>query len=98
MSRRQPMEPVEGLKKPTLPPPMARPRTLRPVPPPSQETTEAPVAESVDTTGDAVLASATEPEVPSTAGETAQPKPARSRKPRGEQATTPAALARTRTR
>lgn len=91
MSRRQPMEPVEGLKKPVLPGPSPRPRTLTPVPPPTTE----PAAEPAETPADEgaegpVLAPVTEKsERP--VGETAKPKPARSRKARAEK---PAALAR----
>lgn len=91
-SRRQPMEPVEGLKKPTLPGPKPRPRTLTPVPPPSTE----PVAEQTETSVEdgsegALLATVTETEKPDRpAGETAKPKPARSKKPRAEKASPPA--------
>ena len=85
MSRRQPMEPVEGLKKPTLPPPSARPRTLTPVPPPSVD--DEP---STPSAGSVALAPAV-PETPAPpAGETAKPKPARSKKPRADKTTAPA--------
>lgn len=41
MTRREPMSPIAGLKKPTdLPPPSARPRTLAPVPTPSPDPVE----------------------------------------------------------
>lgn len=40
MSRREPMTPIDGLKKPTLPAPSARPRTLAPVPAPAPDTAD----------------------------------------------------------
>lgn len=92
-SRRQPMEPVDGLKKPALPGPKPRPRTLTPVPPPSTE----PPAEQTDTSAGesaegTVLEPVAEPEksAPPPAGETAKPKPARSKKPRADKTTAPA--------
>lgn len=81
-SRRQPMEPVDGLKKPTLPGPKPRPRTLTPVPPPSTEPatepTETSAGESAEGT---VLEPVAEPE---------KPKPARSKKTRADKTTAPA--------
>lgn len=91
-SRRQPMEPVDGLKKPTLPGPKPRPRTLTPVPPPSTEPateqTETSAGESAEGT---VLEPVAEPEKSAPpAGETAKPKPARSKKTRADKTTAPA--------
>lgn len=91
-SRRQPMEPVDGLKKPTLPGPKPRPRTLTPVPPPSTEPateqTETSAGESAEGT---VLEPVAEPEKSAPpAEETAKPKAARSKKARGEKTTAPA--------
>ncbi|GAB2446503.1 hypothetical protein GCM10027062_29860 [Nocardioides hungaricus] len=40
MSRREPMTPISGLKKPSLPAPSPRPRTLAPVPEPTPDTVE----------------------------------------------------------
>lgn len=40
MSRREPMAPISGLKKPSLPAPSPRPRTLAPVPEPTPDTVE----------------------------------------------------------
>lgn len=91
-SRRQPMEPVDGLKKPTLPGPKPRPRTLTPVPPPSTE----PTAEQTDTSAGlsaegTVLEPVTEPAKSAPpAGETAKPKPTRSKKTRADKTTAPA--------
>lgn len=42
MTRREPMAPVEGLKKPTLPPPTSRPATLKAVPPVEEDVTLSP--------------------------------------------------------
>lgn len=76
------MEPVDGLKKPTLPGPKPRPRTLTPVPPPSTEPatepTETSAGESAEGT---VLEPVAEPE---------KPKPARSKKTRADKTTAPA--------
>jgi hypothetical protein len=76
------MEPVDGLKKPTLPGPKPRPRTLTPVPPPSTEPATEPTEISAgDSAGGTVLEPVTEPE---------KPKPARSKKTRADKTTTPA--------
>lgn len=97
MSRRQPMEPVEGLKKPVLPGPSPRPRTLVSVPTSNAEEA-AESGESAEATErtegpegavEATVAETEKPERP--AAETAaKPKPARSRKPRAERSSTPA--------
>lgn len=86
MSRREPMSPIAGLKKPTdLPSPSARPRTLAPVPAPSPDPVEeqpvdlaaspAPAKEASEDTANA------EPSSKSTG---------RPRKSRTEKATAPA--------
>lgn len=87
MSRREPMAPVEGLKKPTLPPPLARPRTLAPVPSPSPEAAEVPANEDAD---GLVLAPVTAPEGSEQQGTTDKPKTARPRKPRSDRTAAPA--------
>lgn len=84
MSRRQPMAPVDGLKKPTLPAPSPRPRTLAPVPEPASEAHEdRPEPESERT----ALPKATRPE---TATSSASKPPARTRKVREQKAAIPA--------
>ncbi|WP_408899813.1 hypothetical protein ACJ5H2_21760 (plasmid) [Nocardioides sp. R1-1] len=88
MSRRQPMEPVEGLKKPQLPPPLARPRTLAPVPPPRTEETSQDTDESPERAEGAVLESVAAPQEATPAEERARPRSPRPRKPRPEKATT----------
>lgn len=86
---RQPMEPVEGLKKPKLPPPLARPRTLAPVPPPSTEETSQDTDEGTERAAGAVLESVAAPQEATPAEEErARPKSPRPRKPRPEKATT----------
>jgi hypothetical protein len=91
MSRREPMSPIAGLKKPTdLPAPSARPRTLQPVP----EQTPDPVGEQqVD-----LAASPVSAKEASGGTATAEPpsKPSgRTRKPRAEKATARSASADT---
>lgn len=88
-SRRQPMQPVEGLKKPTLPPP-TRPRVLTPVP----SSDEAPVAEEVP---EAAAEAARVSEAAGTetsrsdVGETPKPKSPKVRRPREDKPPVPAA-------
>ena len=83
MSRREPMSPIAGLKKPTdLPSPSARPRTLAPVPAPSPDPVE---EQPVD------LAASPSP-AKEASGDTAKAEPAskstgRPRKSRSEKAT-----------
>lgn len=85
MSRREPMTPVEGLKKPKLPPPLARPRTLAPVPPPPAQDQVEAVEESVElrATGPAkepVLKSVQDEDRSETLGQAEQPKPGKAKK------------------
>lgn len=82
MSRREPMAPVEGLKKPTLPPPTARPRTLIPVPTPDPKAAEEAEMEAPE---GADLAPKEAPNGSDQVGETDRPK-ARARRPRPEKA------------
>lgn len=86
MSRREPMSPIAGLKKPTdLPAPSARPRTLAPVPAPSPDPVE---EQPVD------LAASPAP-AKEASGATAKAEPSsksagRPRRSRSEKATAPA--------
>ena len=91
MSRREPMKPIEGLKKPTdLPGPTQRPRTLAPVPAaPSPATVEdADVEDKVTPTLAPVedIPAPTEPEEPAAAaaGPVRKPRPPKAveRKPK----------------
>jgi hypothetical protein len=86
MSRREPMTPIAGLKKPTdLPSPSARPRTLAPVPAPSP----APVEEQpVDLA--ASPSPAKEPSDGTAKAEPSSKSTGRPRKSRTEKATAPA--------
>lgn len=89
MSRREPMAPVEGLKKPTLPPPTPRPRTLTPVPTPGPEVSGAHDAEIGQ---GAVLAPGTGPDRFEQPGdEPEKATAARSRTPRAQKTTAPPA-------
>lgn len=86
MSRREPMTPIAGLKKPTdLPSPSARPRTLAPVPAPSPD----PVEEHpVDLA--ASPSPAKEPSDGTAKAEPSSKSTGRPRKSRTEKATAPA--------
>lgn len=48
MIHREPMAPVKGLKKPTLPPPTSRPATLKAVPPVEEDLTASPNQATAD--------------------------------------------------
>lgn len=84
MSRREPMAPVEGLKKPTLPPPTARPRTLIPVPTPDPKAAEKSEMEPQE--GADLVAPKETPNGSDQVGETDRPKVARARRPKTEKA------------
>lgn len=87
MSRREPMQPIEGLKKPTdLPRPSARPRTLATVPPPSPEVADSPGDEATE---GAVLSPLKDSEPSEQPGDAEKPKANRSKKPRSEKAAAP---------
>lgn len=80
MSRREPMTPVEGLKKPKLPGPLARPRTLAPVPPPPSQDQAERAEPSVDLGGDEpaknpILKSVQDADRSETPAQPEQPKP-----------------------
>jgi hypothetical protein len=86
MSRREPMTPIAGLKKPTdLPSPSARPRTLAPVPAPSPDTVE---EQPVDLA--ASPSPAKEPSDGTAKAEPSSKSTGRPRKSRTEKATAPA--------
>ena len=86
MSRREPMTPIAGLKKPTdLPSPSARPRTLAPVPAPSPDSVE---EQPVDLA--ASPSPAKEPSDGSAKAEPSSKSTGRPRKSRTEKATAPA--------
>lgn len=86
MSRREPMTPIAGLKKPTdLPSPSARPRTLAPVPAPSPDPVE---EQPVDLA--ASLSPAKEPSDGTAKAEPSSKSTGRPRKSRTEKATAPA--------
>ncbi|ABL79326.1 MULTISPECIES: hypothetical protein [unclassified Nocardioides] len=91
MSRREPMAPIAGLKKPAdLPAPSARPRTLQPVPEPSSD----PAGEQSQDL--AATASPAKETTRATAKAEQASKPiARTRKPRAEKATARSASADT---
>lgn len=86
MNRREPMAPVQGLKKPTLPPPTPRPRTLASVPSPVPDPAE-PLAEESATAeeGMAVAAPAQRSEQP---GDTEAQKATRPKRSRAEKTST----------
>ena len=86
MSRREPMTPIAGLKKPTdLPSPSARPRTLAPVPAPSPDPVE---EQPVDLA--ASPSPAKEPSDGTAKAEPSSKSTGRPRKSRTEKATAPA--------
>lgn len=91
MSRREPMAPIAGLKKPTdLPAPSARPRTLQPVPAPSSD----PAGEQPEDL--AAAASPAEETTRATAKAEQASKPVgRTRRPRAEKAAARSASADT---
>ena len=83
MSRREPMTPIDGLKKPTLPAPSARPLTLAPVPAPAPDTAdEQPEAQAGSP--------APEPAKEATRAEAVGAGSARTRKARAEKTAAPA--------
>jgi hypothetical protein len=85
MSRREPMSPIAGLKKPTdLPAPSARPRTLAPVPAPSPDTVEEQPVDLAASPAPAKEASG------ATAKAEPSSKPGRPRRSRSEKAAGPA--------
>jgi hypothetical protein len=91
MSRREPMKPIEGLKKPAdLPGPTARPRTLNPVPTPAPAMEPEADSEVVEVSSSPTLApvedipgprESQEPE-PKSAGRAKRQKAAGERKPK----------------
>lgn len=86
MSRREPMTPIAGLKKPTdLPSPSARPRTLAPVPAPSPDPVE---EQPVDLA--ASPSPAKEPSDGTAKAEPSSKSTGRPRRSRTEKATAPA--------
>ncbi len=80
MNRREPMAPIQGLKKPTLPPPTPRPRTLASVPSPTPDPAE-PLAEESATAeeGTAAGTPAQRSEQPENIEGQKAPRPRRSR-------------------
>ncbi len=95
MSRREPMAPITGLKKPTdLPAPSARPQTLQVVPAPSPDPTK---EEALEESRDLSPAASPAPDTTRSAAkaESASKPPGRSRKPRTEKAPTRSASADT---
>ena len=88
MSRREPMEPVQGLKKPTLPPPTPRPRTLTSVPPPTSAPVEPPAEERAVDESTTVGAPATEGKRAEQLGDTEGPKATKAKKTRAEKTAT----------
>lgn len=80
MSRREPMTPISGLKKPSLPAPSPRPRTLAPVPEPTPDTVE----EQPDSLTEAPSAAPAKEDAPAAARSGATASTGRTRKARAE--------------
>ena len=80
MSRREPMAPISGLKKPSLPAPSPRPRTLAPVPEPTPDTVE----EQPDSLTEGPSAAPAKEDAPAAARSGATASTGRTRKARAE--------------